>query len=57
MNSPISPPSLTILKFKFLLQVFVWGSNSEGQLGLGPEKEDSYYSPQLLELDFQVYFI
>ncbi len=38
----------------FLFQVFVWGSNSEGQLGLGPEKEESYYSPQHLQLHFQV---
>ena len=29
--------------------VFVWGSNKEGQLGLGDEAEEVYYSPEKLD--------
>ena len=36
------------------IQVYVWGSHAEGQLGLGDDVEESYYSPQLLNLDFKV---
>jgi hypothetical protein len=35
-------------------QVYVWGSNTEGQLGLGPEAEEAVYTPVLLNLHFKV---
>jgi alpha-tubulin suppressor-like RCC1 family protein len=34
--------------------VYVWGSNTEGQLGLGPEAEEAVYTPVLLNLHFKV---
>ena len=38
--------------FYFLLgEVFVWGSNTEGQLGLGEDSVETITSPTLLPLD------
>ena len=35
-------------------QVWVWGSNTEGQLGLGEDSEETVYSPTLLKMDQKV---
>jgi alpha-tubulin suppressor-like RCC1 family protein len=39
------------------MQVYVWGSNTEGQLGLGPEAEEAAYTPVLLNLNFKVIYL
>ena len=31
-------------------QIYVWGSNTDGQLGLGPDTEEMIFSPALLKL-------
>ena len=35
-------------------EVWVWGSNTEGQLGLGADSEESVTTPVQLQLDTQV---
>ena len=34
--------------------MYVWGSNTEGQLGLGSEAAEAVYTPVLLNLLFKV---
>ena len=41
--------------FQHVFQVYMWGSNTEGQLGLGPEAEENVYQPQPLDLQFKVW--
>ena len=31
-------------------QIYVWGSNTDGQLGLGPDTEEMIFAPALLKL-------
>ena len=35
-------------------QVWVWGSNTEGQLGLGEDSEEMVYTPTQLQLEAKV---
>ena len=43
---------MNLVIFYFLLgEVFVWGSNTEGQLGLGEDSVETITSPTLLPLD------
>ena len=35
-------------------RVWVWGSNTEGQLGLGEDSEEMVYTPTLLQLEAKV---
>ena len=48
---------LLILKILILLilsQVWVWGGNTEGQLGLGEEAQETVFTPNQLLLQDQV---
>ena len=36
-------------------QVWGWGANTEGQLGLGEESQETVFTPTLLPVQYQVH--
>ena len=47
---PIVQRGNTILVFIIPGQIYVWGNNTDGQLGLGPDSEEIIFAPALLKL-------